>query len=95
LTLNIDVEGKDEYFFSNTHDERSTAYELFNARLTYQMDDWSLAIWARNLTDEDVQTRGFFFSNEFGNDPSKGYAAEPYYQLGEPRIVGFNINYEF
>jgi outer membrane receptor protein involved in Fe transport len=95
LTLNVEVEGKDEYFFSNTHNDRSTAYELFNARLTYQMDDWSLAIWARNLTDEDVQTRGFFFSNEGGNDPSKGYAAEPYYQLGEPRIVGFNINYEF
>jgi iron complex outermembrane receptor protein len=95
LTLNIEVEGKDEYFFSNSHNDRSNAYELFNARLTYQMDDWSFAIWGRNLTDQDVQTRGFFFSNEGGNNPGNGYSPEPYYQFGEPRMIGFNVDYEF
>ncbi|MBO1255166.1 TonB-dependent receptor [Alteromonas sp. 5E99-2] len=95
LTLNIEVEGKDEYFFSNGHNDRADAYELLNIRLTYQLDNWEFAIWGRNLTDQDVQTRGFFFSNEFGNNPSNGYAPEPYYQFGEPRIVGINVNYEF
>ncbi|TDF39727.1 TonB-dependent receptor [Alteromonadaceae bacterium M269] len=95
LTLNLEVEGKDEYFFSNGHNDRADAYELFNVRLTYQLDNWQLAVWGRNLTDQDVQTRGFFFSNEFGNNPGNGYAPEPYYQFGEPRIFGINVNYEF
>lgn len=95
LTLNIELEGKDEYFFSNGHNDQANAFELLNMRLTYQLDDWQVAIWGRNLTDEDVQTRGFFFSNEFGNNPGNGYAPEPYYQFGEPRIIGMNVSYEF
>lgn len=95
LTLNIELEGKDEYFFSNGHNDKADAFELLNMRLTYQLDDWQIAIWGRNLTDEDVQTRGFFFSNEFGNNPGNGYASEPYYQFGEPRILGMNVSYEF
>jgi outer membrane receptor protein involved in Fe transport len=95
LTLNIELEGKDEYFFSNGHNDKADAFELLNMRLTYQLDDWQIAIWGRNLTDEDVQTRGFFFSNEFGNNPGNGYAPEPYYQFGEPRILGMNVSYEF
>lgn len=95
LTLNVEVEGKDSFFFSNGHNDRSDSFELLNLRLTYQLDNWQFAVWGRNLTDEDVQTRGFFFSNEFGNNPGNGYAPEPYYQFGEPRIFGLNVNYEF
>lgn len=93
--LNLEIEGKDEYFFSNGHNDRADSYELFNARLTYQLDHWKFSVWGRNLTDQDVQTRGFFFSNEFGNNPENGYAPEPYYQFGEPRIVGVTLDYEF
>jgi len=50
-----------------------------------------LSLWGRNLTDQDYAVRGFFFG-EFGNDPRKGYAPEPYVQFGEPRVVG--ISYE-
>ena len=46
----------------------------------------------RNLTDEDVQTRGF---GGFGNDPRKLYETEAYYQLGEPRVYGIDVRYEF
>jgi outer membrane receptor for ferric coprogen and ferric-rhodotorulic acid len=93
--VNLEVEGKDEYFFSNGHNDRADSYELFNARITYQLDQWKLSVWGRNLTDQDVQTRGFFFSNEFGNNPGNGYAPEPYYQFGEPRIFGVTFDYEF
>ena len=99
LTLRIEVEGKDEFYFSNSHDEKSQSYELVNARLTYrgnsQGNAWDVSLWARNLADEDVQTRGFYFSNAFGNDPAKNYAPEAYYQLGEPRIAGISANYSF
>jgi len=49
-------------------------------------------VWGRNLTDQDVETRGF---GGFGNDPRKLYETEAYYQLGEPRVYGLDVRYEF
>ncbi|WP_445361613.1 TonB-dependent receptor [Microbulbifer sp. EKSA005] len=95
LILRLELEGKDEFYFSNSHDEKSTAYELVNARLTYQGDNWDVALWGRNLTDEDYYVRGFYFSNQYGNNPANGYAPEPYYQYGEPRIAGVTGTYTF
>ncbi|WP_445354480.1 TonB-dependent receptor [Microbulbifer sp. EKSA008] len=95
LILRLELEGKDEFYFSNSHDEKSTAYELVNARLTYQGDNWDVSLWGRNLTDEDYYVRGFYFSNQGGNNPANGYAPEPYYQYGEPRIAGVTGTYTF
>ncbi|WP_295802827.1 TonB-dependent receptor [uncultured Microbulbifer sp.] len=95
LAVRLEMEGKDAFYFSNSHNEKSTAYELVNARLTYRRDDWALSLWGRNLTDEVYYTRGFYFSNQFGNNPANGYAPEAYYQLGEPRIAGISGSYTF
>jgi len=95
LVLRLEVEGKDSYYFSNSHDAKSPAYELLNARLTYSADNWQVALWGRNLTDEDYETRGFYFSNQFGNNPANGYAPETYTQLGEPRVAGVSGTYTF
>ncbi|WP_250458766.1 TonB-dependent receptor [Microbulbifer litoralis] len=95
LVLRLEMEGKDDFYFSNSHNEKSTAYELFNARLTYSGDRWDVSLWGRNLTDEVYYTRGFYFSNQFGNNPANGYAPEAYYQLGEPRIAGISGSYTF
>jgi len=95
LVLRLELEGKDEFYFSNSHNEKSNAYELVNARLTYQGDNWDLSLWGRNLTDEDYYIRGFYFSNQYGNNPANGYAPEAYYQFGEPRIAGISGTYTF
>lgn len=95
LVARLELEGKDDFYFSNSHNEKSTAYELVNARLTYRGDDWDVSLWGRNLTDEVVYTRGFYFSNQFGNNPANGYAPEGYYQLGEPRMAGISGSYTF
>ncbi|WP_344933335.1 TonB-dependent receptor [Zhongshania borealis] len=95
LVLRVEVEGKDEFYFSNSHNEKSASYELVNARLTYQGSNWDVSLWGRNLANDDVQTRGFYFSNAFGNDPAKNYVPETYYQLGEPRVAGISANYSF
>ncbi|WP_193163105.1 TonB-dependent receptor [Microbulbifer hainanensis] len=95
LVLRLEVEGKDSYYFSNSHDEKSKAYELLNARLTYTGSNWDVSLWGRNLTDEDYYTRGFYFSNQFGNNPANGYAPETYYQFGEPRVAGVTGTYTF
>ena len=90
--LRLEAEGKDGFFFSSRHEERASAYQLLHARLGYRHGRWDLALWARNLGNRDVQTRGF---GDFGNDPRTGYTREPYYQFGEPRVVGFTAAWAF
>ncbi len=84
-----EVEGKDKFYFSDRHDEQSDTYELLNARIGYRADNWSVALWGRNLLDEDYQNRGFGFAN----DPRDNYDSGGYYQLGEPRMVGATLNW--
>ncbi len=90
--LRLDVEGRDSAYFSDRHDLKSPSYDLLNMRLGYAAQQWSVALWARNLTDEDYYVRGF---GTFGNDPRKEYAVEPYYQYGEPRVVGVSTRFTF
>ncbi len=90
--LRLDLEGKDDYFFSDRHEVKSPAYDLVHLRLGFDAAQWSLALWGRNLTDEDYFVRGF---GSFGNDPRKEYVTEPYYQYGEPRMLGISASYRF
>lgn len=90
--VQADLEGKDRFYTSASHDERTAAYTLVNLRVTWTIGDWRLSAWGRNLTDEDVQVRGF---GGFGNDPRKFYEVEPYFQLGEPRVYGVTAGWVF
>ncbi|MEM7216779.1 MAG: TonB-dependent receptor plug domain-containing protein [Pseudomonadota bacterium] len=87
----LEFEGRDAFFFSDSHNERSRAYELINASISYRADNWYARLWARNLTDEDYFVRGFFF----GNDPRDFYTARAFTQLGEPRRVGVTVGVDF
>ena len=87
----VELEGKDEFFFSASHDEKSDAYELVNASVGYYAESWSARVWARNIGDEDYFVRGF----RFGNDPRDFYTARPFTQLGEPSRVGVSVNMTF
>ncbi|MCL5049024.1 MAG: TonB-dependent receptor [Firmicutes bacterium] len=91
LMLRVELDARDGFYFSNTHDERASSYQLLHARLNYQLGDWMLSLWARNLTDEDYATRGFFF----GNDPRDEYTPKNYVQYGEPRRFGVTARYSF
>ena len=90
-SLSVSLDAKDEFYFSDSHNVQSDPYELLNMNLSYSGEQWSMSFWGRNLTNQDYAVRGFFFG-EFGNDPRKGYAPEPYVQYGEPRMVG--VSYE-
>jgi len=86
----IGVEGKDDYYFSDSHNSQAPSSNLVNLSFGYEADMWAVRAWARNVFDETVPTRGF----EFGNDPQDGYATHTYTQLGEPRVAGvtFTLN---
>ncbi|MDA1290536.1 MAG: TonB-dependent receptor [Proteobacteria bacterium] len=90
-SLSVSLDAKDDFYFSDSHNVQSDPYELLNMNLSYSGERWSLSFLGRNLTNQDYAVRGFFFG-EFGNDPRKGYAPEPYVQYGEPRMVG--VSYE-
>lgn len=85
LSVRLGAEAKDEFYFSDSHDEKSEAYVLWNARIAYAQPKYEVSVYGRNLTDRETQVRGF---GGFGNDPRKGYATEPYYQYGEPMTYG-------
>ena len=87
----IELEGRDRYFFSDSHGVRSESYELLHASVGYESERWSVKLWGRNLTDEDLPVRGFFF----GNDPRDGYTSRPFIQLGEPSRVGLTASVNF
>lgn len=86
----LGVEGKDDYYFSDSHNAQAPNTNLVNASLGYEAENWAVRAWARNVFDETVPTRGF----EFGNNPLDGYTSQTYIQLGEPRVAGvtFTLN---
>ena len=90
-SASLQIEGRDEYFFSNSHDFVADNYTLWHAALEYRAERWSVSAWGRNLTDEDYFVRGFVF----GNDPRDFYATRGWTQLAEPRLVGFTARASF
>ncbi|MFT5794103.1 MAG: outer membrane receptor protein involved in Fe transport [Candidatus Azotimanducaceae bacterium] len=86
----LSVDGKDDFFFSDRHELRSTSLALLNANISYVQPDWQLRLWGRNLTNKDYTIRGF---GSFGNNPANGYTTEPYVQFGEPRMIGLSAEY--
>ena len=89
--LNGAIEGKDSFYFSDSHTEKSDNVALLHGSISYIEEQWQLKLWARNVLDEAYATRGFYF----GNDPRDGYAAKAYYQYAEPAVLGLTLDYQF
>mgnify|MGYP006074136925 CR=1 FL=1 len=92
ISAALELEGKEAFHLSPRHNAKSNRYELLNSRLNYRLGNWDFSLWGRNLTNKDVIVRGF---GSFGNDPRKNYALEPYYQFGEPRVLGATAKFNF
>lgn len=91
LSINVEAEAKDKFYYSDSHDEQSAAYTLLHARIAYTQANYSIAVYGRNLTNRDYGVKGFYF----GIDPRLEYADEKQEQLGEPRLVGIEGRYSF
>ena len=72
LSIGIEAEAKDKFYYSDSHDEQSAAYALLHARITYARANYSIALYGRNLTNRDYGVKGFYF----GIDPRLEYAEE-------------------
>jgi outer membrane receptor protein involved in Fe transport len=86
----IDMTARDDFYFDVSHDQKSEAYRLLNARVGFEADSLLLQLWARNLFDKDYAVRGFYFGNEPPDFPNALYT-----RLGDPRQVGVTIEKRF
>jgi outer membrane receptor protein involved in Fe transport len=82
--------GSDNYFESNSHDEKRDAFAVVNATIGYRWDNWALTLWAKNLFDEDYAERVFFFNNTDFSDVDTRYEAP-----AAPRTFGATLNYSW
>ena len=87
----LSFEGRDDFFFSDRHSEKSDKMNLINASIAYKEEQWQIRLWGRNLTNKNYTIRGF---GSFGNDPRDGYTTRPFVQFGEPRMIGITGDYQ-
>ncbi len=93
VSLVVEFEGKDRHRFSVGHDERAPFTAVFNSELNWQKGNILVQVWAKNIFDRELPTRGF---GGFNNDPRDGYfPAKPYYQFGQERQIGVTATYRF
>jgi len=82
----LDLHNKDEFFYSNSHQQKSSAYTLVNIKAGYEAEHWSAYLWTRNLLNEKYFVRGFFFANE-----PPDWIPKLYTRQGDPRQIGLTI----
>jgi iron complex outermembrane recepter protein len=90
LYVNIVNTYKSEYYFSDSHDYKSSSYNLTNISVGYSIRNIEINIWVRNLFNEIYETRGFYF----GLIPPN-FNDQLFKSFGDPRQSGLSINYNF
>ena len=88
--VNGELTGKDDFYFSSSHNRKSEPYALLNLRAGRAWQGWEAFAWVRNLLDEYYAVRGFFFSNVPPDWPEQEFR-----QQGDPRHFGVTIRREF
>lgn len=85
---NVEVQGKDSFYYSDNHNQQSDFYAITNLSMGYQADSWKLNLAANNVFDREYAVRGFYFAN----DPRDGYANKHnYVQLATPATVNLSL----
>lgn len=83
----VELMGKDQFYYSDSHNEQSHSYALTNLSTGYQAQNWRVNLSANNVFDKQYGVRGFLF----GNDPRDFYASHNYEQFGAPRTVDLSL----
>lgn len=87
----IEVAGSDDYFESNSHNQKRSAYTLVNASIGYRFDNWTITLWSKNVFDKKYEERVFLFDNF---DPD-GLGTQRYEAPAAPRTFGVTANYRW
>ena len=80
---------KDEYYYSDSHNQKSKPYCISNITIGKSFGDFNIKFWARNIFNQIYSIRGFYFG-----------LIPPYYQdelfesYGDPMQFGFSLDFE-
>jgi outer membrane receptor for monomeric catechols len=88
--LSINIVGKSDFYYSDSHNNKSKSYALTNINYSYISGQWTYSIWGRNIFDKYYSTRGFYFGNEAPN-----FTDTLYERHGDPRHIGVTVKYDF
>jgi len=88
--LSADVTGKSEFYYSDSHNNKSKSYNLMNINYGYEKNNWTYGLWVRNVFDTYYSVRGFYFGNEAPN-----FEDTLYERHGDPRHMGISVRYDF
>ena len=86
----LDINGKSDFYYSDSHNNSSDDYILTNMNLVYKKENINLNFWVRNIFNEYYSLRGFYFGNE---PPS--FEDTLYERHGDPRNYGVTFRYDF
>ena len=86
----VQMSFKDEYYFSDSHIQKSKPYILLNMNIGKSFGKTMVKLWIRNALDERYTTRGFYF----GLIPPT-YPEQLWKSYGDPRQIGVTIDYTF
>ncbi|WP_299497279.1 TonB-dependent receptor [uncultured Shewanella sp.] len=84
---NVTSSGKSAFYYSDSNESRSSAYQIYNARIGFEAQEWAVYLWGKNLLDEQYGTRGYYF----GNEPDLDWSAKQYIRYGDPRQIGLTV----
>ena len=88
IFLKIDTVGQSNFYYSDSHDNKSRSYLLTNLSLGYQLDQLEVSLWMRNAFNRYYSVRGFYFGNEPPN-----FENTLYERHGDPRHFGLSLQY--
>ena len=86
----VQMSFKDEYYFSDSHNQKSKPYTLLNINIGKSFGKTMVKLWIRNALDERYTTRGFYF----GLIPPT-YPDQLWKSYGDPKQIGVTIDYTF
>ena len=88
LVFQLNFDYQSDFYFDQNQNAYAAQddYTFFNARVAYEMDDWSLAAWGKNITNEEYSNLKFDLVGLLG-------MLQDF--KGESRQFGVDISYSF
>ncbi|MCJ8270616.1 MAG: TonB-dependent receptor [Psychrosphaera sp.] len=88
LVFQVNFDYQSEFYFDQNENPYTTqeGYTLYNARVAYERDNWSVSLWGKNLTDQEYSHWQFDLISFLGS-------IQEY--RGEGRQLGVDVSYNF
>ena len=87
LILNISSNFVGKFYFEEQNNIESNPYNLIDISANYNIDNITISLWSKNITNTKYAIRGY----QFVLDPT--YQLKDFQTFGNPRTFGVTLNY--